>query len=48
MQQSESTMKTPPAATKRFHISMIVNQIFKLFASPNRTDEGTQKPDKCM
>ncbi|CAF1204093.1 unnamed protein product [Rotaria sp. Silwood1] len=43
MSQSESTVKTASTTKKRFHIGMMLNQVFKLFIPSNNTQEENSK-----
>ncbi len=48
MSQAESTMKTPPSTTKRFHFNMLVNNVLKLFpSSKHHQQEKNHKPRNC-
>jgi hypothetical protein len=48
MPQSESTMKTPPSTTKRFHINTLVNQVLKIFESSRNNQQEDPTPKNCM
>lgn len=41
-------MKSPPPTTKRFHINMIISQVYKFFVSSNHVEPEKQKPKNCM